>query len=100
VNRRIVVLLGVAAAVVVVAAGGVYAWHRLATGGKVTEVGVAEALDRYRDQVGATTTGPPATTVPPTTEVHTVTTAAPTPEVHTVTTTTTPVVHSLVAPGV
>jgi hypothetical protein len=88
--------------VLVIAAGGVYAWHRLATGGKVTEVGVAEAIDRYREQVDPTTTGPPATTVPPTTEVHVVTTmrASPTTEGAAVTTTTVPGVHSLVTPGV
>ena len=86
-------LLGVA--VVVVAAGGVYAWHRLATGGKVTEVGVAEALDRYREQTASTTTAPPAaaTSAPPAA-------AAPTTRVEVVTTTTAPVVGSLVAPGV
>ena len=100
-KRRTAVLVGTVV-VLVVAAGGVYAWHRLATGGKVTEVGVAEAIDRYREQIDATTTRPPATTVPPTTEVHAVTTmtASPTTEVHAVTTTTVPVVHSLVAPGV
>ncbi len=100
-KRRTAVILGVV--LVVVAAGGVYAWHRLATGGKVTEVGVAEALDRYREQIGATTTGPPATTVPPTTGTHAVTATSavpPTTEVHAVTTTTAPVVHSMVASGV
>ena len=56
-KRRTAVLLGTVV-VLVVAAGGVYAWHRLATGGKVTEVGVAEALDRYREQIDATTTAP------------------------------------------
>lgn len=105
-KRRTTVIVGVVA--VVIAAGGVYAWHRLTTGGKVTEVGVAEALDRYREQVDASTTvasattTPPATTVPPTTEAHVVltTTAPPTTEVSAVTTTSAPVTHSLVAPGV
>jgi hypothetical protein len=104
--QRRTVLLGVA--VVVVAAAGVYAWHRLATGGKVTEVGVAEAIDRYREQVDATTTSPPATTAPTVDAEPAATTTgppaptAPTTEVRAVTTTTTtpPVVHSLVAPGV
>jgi hypothetical protein len=96
------VILGV---MVVVAAGGVYAWHRLATGGKVTEVSVAEAVDRYREQIDATTTASPATTAPPATTASPATpappaTTAPTTAVEPVTTTTTPVVHSLVAPGV
>ena len=104
-KRRTAVLVGVVVAVL--AAGGIYAWHRLSTGGKVTEVGVAEAIDRYREQVAATTTLPattvPPTTVPATTEVPPVTTTAtvaPTTEVQAVTTTTAPVAHSLVAPGV
>ena len=100
------VILG-AVAVLVVAVGGVYAWHRLATGGEVTEVGVADALDRYHEQIDAATTGPPATTVPSPSTVATgedptamTMTLPPTTEADTVTATTAPVVHSLVAPGV
>lgn len=62
--------LGVA---VVLALAAVYAVNRLATGGEVTEVGVDEAIDRYREQttptisppesVAPTTAGGPATTV-------------------------------------
>jgi hypothetical protein len=108
VKRRTAVILGALAVLVVAAAGGAYAWHRLATGGKVTEVGVAEALDRYREQIDATTTGPSATTVPAptltaaTTEVDSVTTltTSPTTEIVTASTTNVPFVHSLVAPGV
>jgi len=101
-KRRTAILLGVVVAVV--AAGGLYVWHRLATGGKVTEVGVAEAIDRYRAQVDATTTVPPTTTTttttPPATSAPSSTTAPPTTEVRAVTTTTSPAVHSLPAPGV
>ena len=91
-KRRTTALLGVA---VVLAAGGAYVGHRLATGGEVTEVGVAEALARYREQTASTTTAPPAdaTSAPPAA-------AAPTTEVAGVTSTTAPVVVSLVAPGV
>ena len=77
-KRRTAVLVG-AVVVLVVAAGGIYAWHRLATGGKVTEVGVAEAIDRYREQIDTTTTGPPATTAAPTTEVQAITATMPRP---------------------
>ncbi len=104
-KRRTAVLLGVALGVV--AASGAYAWHRLATGGEVTEVGVAEAIDRYREQAGVTATGPPRSSAPPVTEIRPVTTTRAqsttvpaTTEVHVATTTTAPVAHSLVAPGV
>ena len=43
-KRRTAVLVGVVVVAAVVAAGGVYAWHRLATGGKVTEVPVTTGL--------------------------------------------------------
>ncbi len=93
-RRRTTVLLGVA---VVLASGGVYAWHRLATGGEVTEVGVAEAVDRYREQADATTTTPSADDraaddPPADGDITTI--------VDGDTTTTAPVVGSLVAPGV
>ena len=110
-RRRIVVLLCVALAVL--AAGGAYGWRRLATGGEVTEVGVAEAVDRYREQVGASTTGPPTTAASVTTDLQSTTTrpstattatserqAVSATTTTTTTTTTIPAVHSLVAPGV
>lgn len=105
-KRRAVVVLGVT--LMVLGAGGAYVGHRLATGGEVTEVGVAEAIDRYREQVGTTTNAP--TSIAPTITVISpvvTTTRAPsttgpsTTEVETATTTTTaPVAHALVAPGV
>lgn len=55
------ILVGV---VVALASVGAYAARRLASGGDVTEVGVDEALDRFREQIDATTTAPPATTAP------------------------------------
>ena len=96
-------ILGVV--VLVVASGGAYAGHRLATGGEVTEVGVEEAVDRYREQIGATTNDPPATTASPATTAAPATTApaattALTIEADAVTTTAAPVVPSLVPPGV
>lgn len=48
-RRRTTVLIGVA---VVLAVGGAYVVNRLATGGEVTEVGVDEAIDRFREQTG------------------------------------------------
>ena len=97
-RRRTKVLTVIA---VVFAAGGAFVVHQIATGGEVTEVGVDEAIDRYREQVGPATTvaslavAPP--TVPATAPVATATvpasTAAPT-------TTEPPVVVSLPAPGV
>jgi hypothetical protein len=91
-RRRTTALLGVA---VVLASGSAYVGHRLATGGEVTEVGVAVAVDRYREQAGATTSTPSAVVVATTTADGDITTI-----VDGDTTTTAPVVGSLVAPGV
>jgi hypothetical protein len=69
--------------VIVLAAAGIYAGNRLATGGEVTEVGVDEALDRFREQAGAaaTSTSVAATvgdsTAAPTSTVATSTAALP-----------------------
>lgn len=46
-RRRTKVAIGV---VLVLAAGGAYVGNRLANGGEVTEVGVDEALERFREQ--------------------------------------------------
>lgn len=121
-KRPAVVILGVVV-VMVIAAGGFYVWHRLSTGGEVTEVGVDEAVDRYREQIGATTSGPDATTASATTaptDISPTDTASTSPadtspadssptDVRpttqgaadtTTTSTAAPAAHSLVAPGV
>lgn len=59
-KRRTTVVLGVA---VVLSLAAVYGVNRLAAGGEVTEVGVDEALDRYREQT-ATTSLMPAESAP------------------------------------
>ena len=80
----------------VTVAGGAYLGHRLATGGDVTEVGVDEALERFRDQIGATSTSAPATPTTDTVEAQPATTA-----IERSSPTTGPdVVTSLPAPGV
>jgi hypothetical protein len=61
VRRRTVALVAGAALVV---AAGAYVGHRLSTGGEVTEVGLADALDRFREEMGATTTAPAAVSLP------------------------------------
>jgi hypothetical protein len=73
---------------------GAYVGHRLSTGGEVTEVGVDNALDRFREQLGATSTSAPtpptdSVDVPPATEM--VASSSTTPE---------PAGVSLPAPGV
>ncbi len=85
--------MAIGGGLVVLAAAGAWVVHRLADGGRVTEVGVAEAVERYREQVGgATATSPPpmatpavpasSATVAPTAPLGTATAttpAAPTP---------------------
>jgi hypothetical protein len=83
VRRRTVALLAGAAVVV---AAGAYVGHRLSTGGEVTVVGLDDALDRFREEVRATSTSGPT---PPATRVD-----------EQPSTTTEPAVVSLPAPGV
>ncbi|HYN31695.1 MAG TPA: hypothetical protein VES40_03655, partial [Ilumatobacteraceae bacterium] len=83
-RRRTFIIFGVAAAVT---AGAAYGGHRLTTGGQVTQVGVAEALDRYREQ--ASESSPPPTPTPTASAA-----------VAAVTTSTAPPVGTLVTPGV
>ncbi|MEX1105739.1 MAG: hypothetical protein WEB78_06030 [Ilumatobacteraceae bacterium] len=83
-KRRTTVLISVA---VLITSGGAYLGHRIADGGKITEVGVNEALDRYREQTATTPSAPPDTASPGTVQAATTTAAAP-------------VTVSLPAPGV
>lgn len=83
------------AAVALLAAGGlgVYGCQRLERGGRVTPIGVDEAVERYRDEAAATdataATTAPATTTPATTAPATTAPTAPA--------TTTPVTRAPVA---
>lgn len=80
-RRRTQALLAAAAVLVV---GGTYAGYRIATGGEVTEVGVDAALQRFREQVSASTvvasaSAPvaPTTAIPAVPAVPAITTAPP-----------------------
>jgi hypothetical protein len=93
VRRRTITLVAVAVAGVIVAVGA-YVGHRLSTGGEVTVVGVDDALDRFREQVGASSASVPS---PPT---HTPDATPTTAVVEPRSTTTEPTSVSLPAPGV
>jgi hypothetical protein len=86
-------------ATVVIAGGGGYTVYRIETGGRVTEVGLADALERYREQSDATASvaapepaapTSPTSTTPTTTVMPTTATTSPPA----------PVRASLPAPGV
>ncbi len=78
--------------------GAAYVAYRLSTGGRVSEIDVAEAVERFREDVGATTTSSSPTTTVPSTATSSSTTSMTTttetvrsePATTTTTTTTTP----------
>lgn len=73
--RRRTTALIVATAVIGIVGG--YAAYRLETGGRVTEVDVADALERYREQTGpASTVATAASTAAPTTAAASTTSTA------------------------
>lgn len=84
------------AAVALLAAGGlgVYGCQRLERGGRVTPIGVDEAVERYRDEAAATdataATTAPATTAPAMTAPATAAPAAPATTAPATTTSATP----------
>lgn len=86
--------MGLVAVAAVMVAAGAYVGHRLSTGGEVTEVGVDDALDRFREQAGA------ASTSVPTTPADTIDAQTATEVDAPASTTTEPAVGSLPAPGV
>ncbi len=87
-----------------VGAGSAYVAYRLSTGGRVTEIGVADAVERYREDVGAATTSTPRTTVASPTTLSSPTTTTTTTETlrsePAATTTTAPPLPALPRPGV